>query len=242
MTRAVEAEVAFKELYVCRELLKIQSQGESSAGHNAHLSDKIIEKLLSLNVPVFETTEAVFAKISYGEREEGLLAVGALRQRSFRDFPSAACPFFVVIERVEKPGNLGAILRTCDGAGVDGVIVCDGKTDIYNPNVIRASLGTVFSNTVVTGTNQEAIDFLKSRNIKICAALPQAKTIYTEENLNRAVAVIVGSEQDGLTKFWTERADVKVRIPMKGRADSLNVAASTAVLVYEVIRQRMNNR
>lgn len=152
--------------------------------------------------------------------------------------PLGRSHFFVIVESVEKPGNLGAIVRTCDGAGVDGLIICDGQTDIYNPNVIRASLGTIFSVKVAVSTNKETLDFLKSKNVTVCAAIPQAKAVYTEEKFANAIAVVVGSEQNGLTKFWTQHADLKVKIPMRGSADSLNVSATTAILLYEIIRQK----
>ena len=144
----------------------------------------------------------------------------------------------IVVECVEKPGNLGAILRTCDGAGVDGVIICDGKTDIYNPNVIRSSMGTVFSVTVVAGANEAAYKFLKSKEIAICTARPQAQTVYTDGNFRRPVAIVVGSEEKGLSEFWAKNSETDLKIPMHGRADSLNVSTSTAILLYEAIRQR----
>jgi TrmH family RNA methyltransferase len=223
ITRALEAGVTFKELYTCRDLLGDAKAAEVSAMTKA---------------PVYETTRPVFTKISYGERNDGILAVCAPQQLFFRDLRSPTNPLFVIVESVEKPGNLGAILRTCDGAGVDGVIICDEQTDLYNPNVIRASLGTVFSVKVVVSTNEETLEFLKSKNVTICATLPQARAVYTSEKLTDAIAIVVGSEQDGLTDFWTRQADVKVKIPMKGYADSLNVSASTAILLYEIVRQR----
>ena len=156
------------------------------------------------------------------------------------DFSSKGS-LFVIVECIEKPGNLGAILRTCDGAGIDGVIICDGKTDIYNPNVIRASLGTIFSIKIVVSSNEEALKFLKTKNIKVCATLPLAKKVYTKEDLVNPLAIVVGSEQNGLTDFWVKHADLKVKIPMRGQADSLNVSASTAILLYEIIRQKSND-
>jgi TrmH family RNA methyltransferase len=227
LARAFEGGVTFHELYVCRELI-----GDSEAVHT------FIQELHSYKIPVYETTPTVFAKISYGDRSEGLLAVCAPKLFSFQDLFWKTSPLLVIVERVEKPGNLGAILRTCDAAGVDGVVICDGRTDIYNPNVIRASLGTVFSVKTVVSSNAEAVAFLRSKNIKICATSPQAKTVYVKEKLTDALAIVVGSEQDGLTDFWTQHADLKVKIPMHGQADSLNVSASTAILLYETIRQR----
>ena len=225
ITRALEAGVMFKEFYVCQELL------------SATKSDDIFAPRYE-NVPVYETTKAVFSKIAYGNRVEGVLAVCEPRSLSLKKLPEKTDSLFVIVESVEKPGNLGAILRTCDGAGVDGVIICDGKTDIYNPNVIRASLGAIFSVKVVVSSNEEALEYLRAKRITICATLPQAKIIYTDEKLTGALAVVVGSEQSGLTEFWAQQADLKVKIPMKGFTDSLNVSASTAVLLYEILRQR----
>ena len=144
----------------------------------------------------------------------------------------------VVVEGIEKPGNLGAVLRTCDGAGVDGLFVCDAALDIYNPNVVRSSIGTIFSVPVIQDSSGEILSFLKKNNLKICIASPQAKTLYTDVNFNIPLAVVVGSEQKGLSDFWKSRADVQAKIPMHGKADSLNVSATTAIFIYEALRQR----
>ncbi len=227
ITRAHEAGVPFKELYFCPELL------EDSKEVGA-----LIKALESQKVSIYETVLTVFEKLSYGERLEGVLALCTPERLSFDDLPSKKPGLFIVVESVEKPGNLGAILRTCDGAGVDGVIICDGKTDIYNPNVIRSSLGAIFSVKVVVSSNEETLQFLRSKNIEVCATLPLAKKVYTKTQLTNPLAVVVGSEQNGLTDFWVQNADLTVKIPMKGRADSLNVSASAAILLYEAIRQR----
>ncbi|VAX36550.1 SpoU rRNA methylase family protein [hydrothermal vent metagenome] len=190
------------------------------------------------NVSIYETTKDIFSKISYGKKENGVLAVCQPKQYDLKDFKNTKNDFFVVVEGVEKPGNLGAILRTCDGVGVTGVIVCDQKTDVYNPNVIRASLGTIFSVKTVVVSVQEVIGFLKVNTVKICAAFPEAKMVYTKADLTGALAVVVGSEDQGLSTVWSEEADMSVRIPMKGKADSLNVSVSTGVLLYEAFRQR----
>ncbi len=227
IARALEGGVTFHVLYICRE----------SIG-NSEVASALIKELDAHKIPVYETTQSVFSKISYGDRSEGVLAICAPKPRLFKDLSLKPSPLFAIVESVEKPGNLGAILRTCDGAGVDGVIVCDERTDMYNPNVIRASLGTVFSINVVVSSNEEAFEFLKSKSIKICATLPRAETVYTKTDLTGALAVVVGSEQSGLTDFWVQHADLTVKIPMQGRADSLNVSASAAILLYETIRQR----
>ncbi len=233
VTRAWEAKVRFKGIYVCPDLWRERD----AAG---------FPKPASFGAPVYETTGVVFSKMAYGERGEGILAVCEAPVLSFADLRPARSlpaggrknPLFVVVEGLEKPGNLGAILRTCDAAKVDAVIVCGGRTDIYNPNVIRASLGTVFSVPVVSGSMEEALKFLKSQNAKICAALPQTEILYTQVDFQVSSAIVVGSEQDGLSEFWRRQADVRMRIPMAGAADSLNVSASTAILVYEALRQR----
>jgi len=222
--RALEAKVNFREMYVS----KSKNEITTPRGRN----------LIKLKASVYETTQSVFSKIAYGQKEEGILAVCEIPRYSFSDFKNVKSPLFVIIEGIEKPGNLGAILRTCDGAGVTGVIVCDKKTDVYNPNVIRASLGTIFSVKVVAATNEEALKFLRSQNVSICATLSQAKMGYTKANLNQPFAVVMGSEEKGLSNFWSQQADLCVRIPMKGKADSLNVSASAAIVLYEAIRQR----
>ncbi|HBR14861.1 MAG TPA: RNA methyltransferase [Candidatus Omnitrophica bacterium] len=231
--RAFEAKVPFKELYVCRE------QGESSIGlEEMGGKESFIKKIAALKVPVFEVSKSVFAKISYGERREGLLALCAPRPLSLEQLHRKENPLYVIVETVEKPGNLGAILRTADGVGVDGVIVCDAQTDIYNPNVIRASLGTVFCVEVAVTSTRESVRFLKERDIRICAAVPCAKNVYSQVNMKGPLAIVLGSEQKGLSDLWASQADIQVRIPMKGKADSLNVSTAAAILLYEALRQR----
>jgi len=224
--QAREAGVKFREAFFCQELIH-HDEARGLAGF-----------LKKENIGLYETSEEIFAKISFGERMEGILAVCEKPRVAFSDIKISQTPFLVVVEGVEKPGNLGAILRTADAAGVDGVILTDGITDVANPNVVRSSLGTVFSVKVVEGTNTETLNFLKKSHIKICAAFPAAKEIYTDVPLDASLAVILGSEQKGLSDFWKANADLKVKIPMYGHADSLNVSATAAVLVYEARRQR----
>ncbi|MFI5334436.1 MAG: RNA methyltransferase [Chlamydiales bacterium] len=147
-------------------------------------------------------------------------------------------PFFLVAEAIEKPGNLGSMLRSADAVGVDGVIVCDRCTDIYNPNVVRASVGTLFTQPVVEAAGGETLFFLREKKVKIIAATPSAKQEYTRVDLTGPVAIVVGTEQVGLTDPWLHASDVQVRIPMCGTADSLNVATAATLLLYEVLRQR----
>jgi TrmH family RNA methyltransferase len=147
-------------------------------------------------------------------------------------------PLLVVAEAIEKPGNLGTILRSADAAGAHAVIVCDRCTDINNPNVVRASIGTLFSLPVVEAAGDEALDWLAGRSIRTVAASPHAAALYTEADLAGGVAIVLGTEQYGLSERWMRRADLTVRIPMLGQADSLNVASAATLLLYEAVRQR----
>ena len=143
----------------------------------------------------------------------------------------------MIAESIEKPGNLGTILRSADGVGADGVIVCDRCTDIYNPNVVRASVGTLFTLPVVEAGSEETLQWLKDNKVQIVAATPAASAVFTEVDLSGPVAIVVGTEQLGLSNFWMEQADIQVKIPMRGAADSLNVATATTLLLYEVVRR-----
>ena len=145
----------------------------------------------------------------------------------------------IVAESIEKPGNLGTILRTADAAGVNAVIVCDRCTDIHNPNVVRASTGTLFAVPVVEAGGDEALAFLRGRGFKILAATPHTPNLHSDVDLTGNVAIAVGTEQYGLTAKWMDAADLRVRIPMLGLADSLNVAAATTILLFEAVRQRI---
>lgn len=215
-----------RELYYCRDLF---------LGSN---EDDLIRRSAEAGAALFECSEPVLRKISYRDRPEGLVAVGPQVRFSLADLTFRSTPFLVVAEAIEKPGNLGTILRSADAAGVDGLIVCDRCTDISNPNVVRASIGTLFCVKVVEATTSEALGWLHARNIRIVSASPHAETLYTDVDLTGPVAVVVGSEQYGLSTPWMEKADIKVRIPMLGQADSLNVASATTLLLYEVVRQR----
>ncbi|MBF0569950.1 MAG: RNA methyltransferase [Candidatus Omnitrophica bacterium] len=199
---------------------------------------EIIPELAVANIKVYDTSCAVYAKLAYGDRTEGVLALVEPPELKLADLKLGPRPLIIVLERVEKPGNLGAALRTADGAGADAVIVTDELTDIYNPNVIRASLGAAFSVPTVSCTNEEAVVFFRSLGIRTLAAVVQAEEFYYDKDLPGPVAIILGSEQEGLSKFWLDKADMKVRIPMKGKLDSLNVSVSAAVMVYEAVRQR----
>jgi len=198
----------------------------------------LLEELKRANIETRETGKPVFEKISYRSTPDGLLATAPLPVRRLEDLQLSENPFIIVAEALEKPGNLGSLLRLADAAGADALIVCDQATDINNPNVIRASTGTIFSVPIAECSSEEAIKWLKSHRIKILSSSPAAKIAYTAANLTQACAIIIGSEQAGLDKKWMKEADIQVTIPMHGLADSLNASMAATVLAFETIRQR----
>jgi TrmH family RNA methyltransferase len=180
----------------------------------------------------------VFEKISYRENPDGWLAIFPLPHTTFDDLKLGKTPFVIVAESVEKPGNLGAILRTADAAHIDALLLCDPRVDLWNPNVVRASRGALFSVPVIETENASALEWLKKNGIRILAATPAANVDYTDVDLREPIAVAVGTEDEGLTDFWLSNAEVKVKIPMMGKVNSLNVSVSAALIVYEAVRQR----
>lgn len=183
-------------------------------------------------------TRRVFEKMSHREGPDGWLAVFPTPRQTLDSLPLSPSAFLVLAESVEKPGNLGAILRTADAAGVDGLLVCDPRVDLYNPNVVRASRGTLFTVPAVEATNREALAWLRVNCIRVLAATPHTDQVYTDVDLCQPVCIAVGTEDEGLTDFWMDNADLKVKIPMMGKVNSLNVSTSTAIILYEVVRQR----
>ena len=189
-------------------------------------------------VRLFEVSKDIYERVAYRGSTEGIIAEVRTRQQSLADLQLGASPLVVVVERVEKPGNLGAILRSADAAGVDAVIVCDPLTDLYNPNLIRSSIGGIFSVPCVACTSEECIAFLKQRGIQILTAQLQDSHLYYDTDMRRPTAIVMGTEATGLTDQWREAADAHIRIPMLGRIDSLNVSVSAAILMFEAVRQR----
>lgn len=198
----------------------------------------LIERILSLNVELIEVSKEVFAKLSYRDRPDGLLAIADQEHVQLEELTLGQNPFILVAEAIEKPGNLGSILRSCDAAGVDALLLCDRTTDVHNPNVVRSSVGTLFTVPVVETTSEAALMWLKEKKIPIISSTPDASHVYTEVDQTGSVAIAVGTEQLGLSETWLDAADKLVKIPMLGHADSLNVAAATTLLLYEVIRQK----
>jgi TrmH family RNA methyltransferase len=187
---------------------------------------------------VTTVTRAVFEKISYRDNPDGWLGIFPIPKTSLEDLELSASPLVIVAESVEKPGNLGAILRTADAAHVDALLVCDPRVDLWNPNVVRASRGAVFTVPTVEVDSSSALDWLKSKGIRVLAATPSAEILFTNIDLKQPTAIAVGTEDEGLTDFWMDNADLKVLIPMMGRVNSLNVSIATALITYEAVRQR----
>lgn len=218
------------ELFICPALFK---------GDN---EDALIDQCVGAGTQLFQVPEHVFGKMAYRDRPEGLLAVAPQIHRSLDDLAAdrfASNPLYIVAEGIEKPGNLGTMLRSADATAVSAIILCDKCTDLFNPNVVRASTGSLFSVPVAEASPERTLAWLKARDCLVVAATPHAENLYSAVDLTGPVCIAVGAEQYGLTDFWMNHADMQVKIPMMGMADSLNVATATTILLYEVLRQRM---
>ena len=188
----------------------------------------------------FFVSPRVYEKIAYREGTEGVIAVMRARHTNLADLALSPVPLIIVLEKVEKPGNLGAVLRSADAAGADAVLVCDPLTDLWNPNLIRASVGAVFTVPCAACSSAEAIAFLKARGIRILTAQLQDSSLYYDCDMTVGTALVMGTESTGLTGQWREAADAHIRIPRLGRLDSLNVSVSAAILLFEAVRQRQH--
>lgn len=228
--RAEESGVNFQALFVSRKHFLKNNE------------DALIAKIRRTGAQVLDCAKSVFEKLSYRDRPDGLFAIARQKHHTAEDLSviisSKAAPLLIVVERIEKPGNLGTILRTADGAGADAVIVCDPVVDVFNPNVVRASVGTLFSRVVVRMPAGECLDLLRRHRVRVIAASPEGRDYYFQADLTGAIALAFGAEQYGLTPEFLGRSDRVVRIPMAGTADSLNVSAAAAILLYEAFRQR----
>ncbi|MDD4033709.1 MAG: RNA methyltransferase [Bacteroidales bacterium] len=226
-----EIELALHSAYRAESIFICPEKADASS------VNKILLKLPE-TVNRFEITPQVFEKMAYRDNSDGLIMVFYSRFLKLGDLKLSGSPFLIVMESVEKPGNLGAILRTADAARVDAVIVCDPQTDLFNPNVIRSGIGCLFTNQVVSCSSEEAFNYLHQQKINIYAAELKASEWYHEVDFRRPSAIVMGTEADGLTPFWLEHADARIKIPMRGSIDSLNVSVSTAILTFEAMRQR----
>ena len=226
LSRAHEYGMTLTEVFFCPEQF---------LGVNEY---SLLETLAASGCRMYRVPDFILTKMAYRERPEGLIAAARVRQHPLSALPLRENPLFLVAEAVEKPGNLGSMLRSADAAGADGFILCDPDTDIYNPNVIRASTGAVFSVPLAVCTSAEAIAFLRAHGIAIYSSTPHTDTLHSSVDMTAGTALVVGTEQVGLTDTWLEAADVKIRIPMLGKIDSLNVATAATLLLYEAARQR----
>jgi TrmH family RNA methyltransferase len=222
-----EIELAFKGNYRITSLLFV--------------SDKVSLEFIAQfkEIELIEISQEVYQKIAYRESTEGVIAIAESKNTDLESLQfKNKKPLLLVIQGIEKPGNIGAMLRTADAANIDAIILADAKTDVYNPNVIRSSVGCIFTNQLVVATSEEIIRFFKDQNIKTFAATLQNSNSYTEQDYKEASAIIVGTEAIGLTQIWRDTATKNINIPMQGEIDSMNVSVAAAVLLFEAKRQR----
>ena len=230
LLHCIEAEFEPHTLFVCRDIL----------------SDKDFDKILGAieenfcgsTYPIIEISQQLYDKVAYRGGTEGIIAEMHCKELSLEGLKMKENPLVVILESVEKPGNLGAVLRSADASGVDAVIVCDPLTDMYNPNLIRSSIGAIFTVPVATASSEDTIAWLKSKGIKIYTAQLQDSEWYYDTDMKGGTAIVMGTEATGLTNIWRKAADAHIKIPMLGRLDSLNVSVSAAILMYEAVRQR----
>jgi len=200
--------------------------------------EELLQKAADAGARLFELEKQAFSKVAYRDRPEGLLGVIRQWSHTLDSLPISDPPFLLIVEAIEKPGNLGTILRSADAAGVDAVICCDSVTDLFNPNAVRSSTGVLFSMPTVMTSTSEVIDWLRGNSIRSVVTTPHTDQVYTEMDLSGPLAIVMGSEQFGLSDTWLDACDEKALIPMKGQADSLNVAMATLITLFEAVRQR----
>ena len=225
LEHCIEAGYSVRTVFVCNE---IAGQADNDLRHAR--PDRASQ--------IIEIPEALYRKVAYRESTEGIIAEVEYKERTLSDLQLPENPLVMVLESVEKPGNLGAVLRSADAAGADAVLICDPLTDLYNPNLIRASIGAVFTVPTVACSSEEAIAFLQDRGIQILTAQLQDSSLYYDVDMRRGTALVMGTESTGLTDQWRKAASAHIRIPMLGRLDSLNVSVSAAILLFEAVRQR----
>ena len=228
LIHCIEAGYQVHTLFICREII----------------NDKDLEEILNTldrqaaQPGIFEIPTQLYDKVAYRGGTEGVIAELKCKEHGLESLKLKENPLVVVLESVEKPGNLGAVLRSADAAGVDAVIVCDPLTDMYNPNLIRSSIGAIFTVPVAAASSEETIKWLKDQGIRIYTAQLQDSEWYYDTDMKKGTAVVMGTEATGLTNAWRKAADAHIKIPMLGRLDSLNVSVSAAILMYEAVRQR----
>lgn len=197
-----------------------------------------ISQFSNLQIDLIEISKEVYHKLAYRDTTEGILAVAKTKSLALSALQLPENPLIVVMEALEKPGNIGAVLRTCDAANVDAVIIANPKTDLYNPNIVRSSVGCLFTNQIAIGTTEEVINYLIQNNINFYSATLQNSTSYHTQDYTTPTALVVGTEATGLSELWREKATQNIIIPMQGEIDSMNVSVATAILIFEAKRQR----
>lgn len=202
------------------------------------ITEQQVKDLAGRQVELVEINREVYQKLAYRDTTEGIIAIAEAKDFSLANLSLGENPFIIVAEGIEKPGNLGALLRTADAANIDAVIIANPKSDIYNPNIVRSSVGCLFTNQIATGTTEEVIAFLKSKEINIYCATLQDSTFYHTQDYTTATALVVGTEATGLTQEWRNAATKNIIIPMQGEIDSMNVSVAAAILIFEAKRQR----
>ena len=230
LEHSLDAGFVPRTLFVCREIIS-----DTDLERIVRKADRLQDRE---GLQIIEIPAALYEKTAYRGGTEGVIAEVEWKERGLKDIRLGEKPLIMVLEAVEKPGNLGAVLRSADAAGADAVIICDPLTDLYNPNLIRASIGAVFSRQVATATSEDTVRWLKKNGIKILTAQLQDSEWYYAEDMRGGVAIVMGTEATGLTDFWRKSADAHIKIPMLGQLDSLNVSVSAAILLYEAVRQR----
>lgn len=197
-----------------------------------------IFKSPNLQIELIEITKEVYQKLAYRDTTEGIIAVAKIKSTLLSDLKLPNNPLIVVMEAIEKPGNIGAMLRTCDAANVDAVVIANPKTDLYNPNTIRSSVGCLFTNQIAMASTEETIAFLHKKNIAFYSATLQNSISYHTQDYTQPTALVVGTEATGLSQPWRDQAKQNIIIPMQGEIDSMNVSVAAAILIFEAKRQR----
>lgn len=252
LEHCIEAGYKVHTVFVCPEILEASAPFDSAENYflgrcpkNQNSAEYVLrrpsrEAPPSCSVPsIIEVSEQVYRKIAYREGTEGIIAEVEAKHIGLEDLALPENPLIMVLEAVEKPGNLGAVLRSADAARAHAVIVCDPLTDLYNPNLIRASIGAIFTVPTVAASSEETIAFLKARGIQILTAQLQDSSLYYDVDMKCGTAIVMGTESTGLTDVWRRAASAHIRIPMLGQLDSLNVSVSASILLFEAVRQRM---
>ncbi|WP_281631777.1 TrmH family RNA methyltransferase [Flavobacterium luteolum] len=202
------------------------------------VSESEINKLIQNPFQIIEINKEVYQKLAYRDTTEGILAVAKTKSLKLSDLKLSDNPLILVVESLEKPGNIGAVLRTADAANLDAVLIANPKSDLYNPNIVRSSVGCLFTNQIATGTSEEIIAFLKEKKINFYSATLQNSTSYHTQNFTTPTALVVGTEATGLTQQWRDEATQNIIIPMQGEIDSMNVSVAAAILIFEAKKQR----